>query len=870
MNTPLRVLIVDDSEDDARLLVRELTRGDYEPDHRRVDTPEGLLAALDDREWDIIFGDYTMPQFSGTQALSLVRERGLDVPFIFVSGTIGEDTAVEALKSGAQDYVMKGNLKRLLPAVERELREARSRRERERAEAERRAADERFRNILTLAADAVIAVDEESRITVFNNGASQIFGYEPREVIGRSLDLLLPERFRSVHRAHLRAFARAPDSARRMNERGEVWGRRKNGTEFPAEASISKLTENGRTTFTVILRDVTERKRAEQELRLLHMITRAVGEAGDMVAALGVTLNNVCEATGWVLAQAWVPRADGAKIECSPAWYCREKGFETFRTASLSFSFALNEGLPGRVWSSRRFIWVPDIARDAEFRRAAQAGRVGLRAALAVPVLAGDTVVAVLEFFVRDFRKEDERQINLISVVAAQLGTVIQRKRTEERLHYLAHYDPLTDLPNRLLFMDRLRQAMFEASRHDRLVGVVFLDLDRFKTINDSLGHDIGDRLLKSVAERLGRCVREGDTVARLSGDEFTLILADMAHADNAARVAEKILECFAQPFNVDGHELYTSASLGITLCPPDSDSVESLLRNADIAMYRAKEHGGGTYQFYAAEMTSKAHARLALENALRHAVERKEFLLHHQPVIRLADGSVTGVESLVRWRHPQRGLVLPGEFIPLAEQTGLIVRLGEWVLYTACEQCRNFRTADGLALRLAVNISPRQFQQPDMPELVAAVLKRTDFDPALLEFEITESLLMQHADAALAAMSRLSALGVSFSVDDFGTGYSSLSYLKNLPIRRVKIDKSFVRDIPGDANDAAIVTAIISMAHDLGLQVVAEGVETQAQLDFLRDRGCDAIQGYFFSPPITAGEIAGFLKNRKSPAQHG
>ncbi|MBI5462049.1 MAG: EAL domain-containing protein [Gammaproteobacteria bacterium] len=865
MNIPLRVLLVEDSEDDASLLLRELKRGGYAPTHRRVDTPEALIEALDNQTWDIILSDYTMPRFSGTQALSLVRGRGLDVPFIFVSGTIGEDTAVSAMKAGAQDYIMKGSLKRLIPAVQRELREAVLKRERVQAETERRQSEARFRNILSIAADAIVTVNEEQRIILFNQGAERIFGYSAEEVVDQSLDILLPPHLIDAYRRHIQDFIHDPDSARSLHGQHEIYGQRKNGEEFPAEASMSKLSENGHTTFTVILRDISERKRAEQELSLLQNITQAAIDAGDVPAALAVTLNKVCETSGWTLAQAWVPGPGGATLECSPAWHCRGPGLGEFRRASLSCAIKPGQCLPGRAWSSKQPAWVADVTCDADFQRADIARAADLKTGMAIPVLADEDVIAVLEFFAREPHEQDARLIQLVTAVAAQIGNIIQRKRTEERLHYLAHHDTLTGLPNRVLFTDRLRHATIEADRRERLVGVAFIDLDRFKTINDSLGPAIGDFWLKAVAERLVRCVREVDTVARLAGDEFTLILADMGHIDHAARVSQKILDSFAYPFRIAGHELYTSASLGMTLYPLDDHDIEGLLRNADTAMYRAKERGGDAYEFFSTDMTSNAQARLALENALRGALEREEFELHYQPVVDLASGHMRGVEALVRWRHPERGLVPPGEFIPVAEETGLIVPLGEWVLRTACRQCRNCGPAGTLPLRLAVNVSPRQFERGQLIKIVTKVLDDTGFDPRYLDLEITETLLMQNAETAIAAMHQLGMLGVQFSVDDFGTGYSSLSYLKHLPIGRVKIDKSFVDDIPTDPNDAAIVTAIISMARSLGLKVIAEGVETAAQIGFLREQNCDAIQGYYFSRPVPAGDLSRLLKNGKS-----
>ncbi len=437
---------------------------------------------------------------------------------------------------------------------------------------------------------------------------------------------------------------------------------------------------------------------------------------------------------------------------------------------------------------------------------------------------------------------------------------ITDRKRAEDRLVYLAHHDELTGLANRTLFNDRLQQAMIEAERHGRLVAAVFMDLDRFKNVNDTLGHGAGDQLLKAVAERLLGAVRRGDSVARLSGDEFTIVLSDMAHTDDAARVAQKILDIFTLPFHIDGRDLFIGASLGITIFPSDTRDLETMLSNADIAMYRAKEAGRNNYQFYAAEMTTQAFERLGLEGALRLALERGQFLLHYQPIVGAADGNIIGVEALIRWQHDELGLVLPMQFIPLAEETGLIVPIGEWVLRTACVQLAHWRAMGFPELRLAVNLSVRQFRDKNLIHAVSSALRAAGTEARCLDLEITESILVE-GQGPLDTLRKLSGLGVEFSIDDFGTGYSSLSYLKRLPIDTLKIDKSFVHDMPGDADDTAIVIAIIAMARSLGMRVVAEGVETQEQREFLYAQGCDAMQGYYFSKPLPPEEITRILK---------
>ncbi|HEX6929239.1 MAG TPA: EAL domain-containing protein [Gammaproteobacteria bacterium] len=482
------------------------------------------------------------------------------------------------------------------------------------------------------------------------------------------------------------------------------------------------------------------------------------------------------------------------------------------------------------------------------------------RALIALPLFRDEECVGVLALYTSIPDVFDEEEMRLLTEIAGDIGFALGYQEKEQRLHYLAYFDSITGLPNRSLFADRLNQAVFEAERHKRTVGVAMLDLDRFKTINDSLGHTVGDAFLKAVADRLQESVREGDTVARIAGDEFGFVLADMRHEEDASYVANKILGSFAAPFTAAGHELFAGASLGIAVFPSDGSRSDELIRNADAAMYRAKESGRNGYQFYSPEMTLKARDRLALENALRHALKKEEFLLHYQPVVDLATDRIIGVEALVRWQNAERGLVSPLDFIPIAEDTSLIVDLGAWVLEEACRQATSGWPDARPDLRLAINVSTRQFLQGDLRAQVESALERTGMDPKRLTLEITESRLMQNVEEMVAVMRALGELGVRFSIDDFGTGYSSLAYLKNLPIANLKIDRSFVMNVPDNADDSTIVRTIVTMAHSLNQRVIAEGVETAQQLEFLRTLGCDAVQGYYFSKPLPAGELHALL----------
>jgi diguanylate cyclase (GGDEF)-like protein/PAS domain S-box-containing protein len=448
------------------------------------------------------------------------------------------------------------------------------------------------------------------------------------------------------------------------------------------------------------------------------------------------------------------------------------------------------------------------------------------------------------------------------------IGTVqdiSERKGYEQELEYQASHDPLTGLANRNLLNDRLGQSLIYANRSQRIVATLLLDLDRFKLINDSLGHSHGDELLRMVAFRLNQSVRPGDTVSRLGGDEFVVTLAEVAELDDVGLVAKRIRETLAKPFPLEGHELRVTASIGISLYPQDGDCAEILLRHADIAMYRAKEKGGDTFRFFAADMNLRIQGTLALEADLNLALQRGEFTLRYQPKVDIASGRITGCEALVRWEHPQRGTIPPGDFIPLAEETGLIVPLGAWVLEEACRQNKAWQVEGLPALSVAVNLSARQFRQGDLPEFIQRILEEAELDPRWLELELTESMLIDDPDQAVSLMAELKRIGVHLSLDDFGTGYSSLAYLRRFTIDRLKIDRSFVNGIVTDPDSATIATSIIALAHRLRLKVVAEGVETEEQLGYLRKYGCDEMQGYFFSRPLPADEFSSLLRQGRS-----
>lgn len=469
-------------------------------------------------------------------------------------------------------------------------------------------------------------------------------------------------------------------------------------------------------------------------------------------------------------------------------------------------------------------------------------------------------------------------------VLERSIRYAIERRRAEEQILHAAFYDHLTQLPNRLLFHDRLKNTIEMAARSRRTAALLFLDLDNFKRINDTLGHRMGDLLLQSAADRLSACLRKTDTisryktdlvnpsVSRLGGDEFIILLPEIRQCEDTILVAKRIMTAMSRPFSLEGHELFISASLGIAIYPIDGTDVDTLLKNADTAMYHAKSLGKNNFQFYEQRMNSAALEKLTLENHLHRGIERSEFLLYYQPQMEVHSGQIIGFEALIRWNHSERGMIQPNVFIPLAEETGLIVPIGDWVLEEACRQNKAWQDAGIPPFAMAVNISTHQLRHPAFVESVARALHISGLDPMYLTLEITESIMMENIDTNMNTVAELKKMGLQFAIDDFGVGYSSFSYLRQLPIDTIKIDRSFLKEITSNPDDAAIVSAIIAMSHGLNLQVIAEGVETEEHRQFLREQGCDMFQGFLLSQPMPAEEVERFLEKfrivQKQPQQ--
>lgn len=616
------------------------------------------------------------------------------------------------------------------------------------------------------------------------------------------------------------------------------------------------------------LRDLFQRK---QELVLLESIAAAANAATSVEDAMRHALEAVCHHARWPLGHLLLVRGTGAErsLEASGIWHDDSDGrFQVLRALTESLQFGKDLGLPGRVLSTAAPLWVNAGSADASlYPRLKTAIELGLSSLFGFPVMVASEVVAVLEFFSLELQTPDASMLRLMAQIGTQLGRVIERQHAQERLLHDALHDPLTHLGNRKLFLDRLQQFL---SRSERVAGyqfaVLFIDLDRFKAVNDGLGHEAGDQLIVATAERLKAALRQvdvvgravstelsDDIVARMGGDEFTVLLDNITSAQTPIRVAERLLKALAAPFDLVGQQAFISASIGISLSASGYTDVQAMLRDADIAMYHAKQNGRSRWMMFDQAMQVTALRRMQLEVELRQALDNAQFFLHYQPIVTPGDGVIRGFEALLRWHHPVLGMVSPVEFISLAEEVGLIGKIGSWVLEQACHQLRLWQQLEGAALSMSVNVSALQLTDGRLVDLVKRVLRESSIARGSLKLELTESAVMADPEHAMAIFWQIKDLGVRLSLDDFGTGYSSLSHLRRLPIDTLKIDRSFVSQLDRHVDKRQIAEVVIMLARALGLEVVAEGVETEEELSILRALGSDFVQGYYFFKPLTA-----------------
>ncbi len=685
-----------------------------------------------------------------------------------------------------------------------------------------RASEENNRAILDNVADGIITTDQDGRILSFNASAERIFGYDAHEVIGSDLGTLLDTEVADPHREWARNLAPLDTTTVTPNTGREISARRKDGTLFHLEATVTRMRIGDQAQYVGIVRDVTERRKADEQLRLAEKIFKSNSE--------GIVVTD-----------------DQTRILRVNTAFQRITGYPSHevigRKPSLLSSGRHDARFYSRMWKA--------VVQEGHWQ-----GEIWNRRKC------GDIYPEWLSLSV--VYNDDGSVSNYVGI----FSDITQKKAAEDRIHYMAHHDTLTGLINRPRFNMELRDAIEHAADCQVELAVLYVDLDHFKKVNDTLGHPVGDELLKIIATRLKDMLRDTDVVCRIGGDEFIVLLRDIKKTDYVGKVAHNLINALSHPIELAQRELFVGASIGIALYPADAESADELIKNADTALFQAKQRGRHTYQFYSQDMNAAAIERLELDSKLRRALKREEYVLYYQPQLDVRTGQVVGAEALVRWQNDELGLVPPAEFIPLLEDSGLIVPVGEWILRTACRQAKAWQDAGLGNIRIAVNIAPHQFLYSDVVSTATEVLTETGLAPELLELEITEGSIMSDGESSIRRLQKLSSMGVQLAIDDFGTGYSSLAYLKRFPIDALKIDQSFVRNMHRDLDDANIATAVVSLGRSLGLRVIAEGVEEAVHLDRLRELGCDEAQGYFISRTMPAADFDAYLRARAGQPQ--
>ena len=810
---PLKILLVEDNASDAMVAQAAIGKAAIGPaEILRADSLAKALGIASSAEIHLVLLDLNMPDTGGLATLERMRAAAR-CPIIVITSDDRPGLDEEALEMGAYEILHKGRL--TTDAIARLLRLAEGQRK---VQASLESAEHRYRQLIEVAPDAIF-VHADWRIVLVNPAMLRLFRAErPDQLLGREvLELIAPQSREAVRERIKRLYETQQTVALT-----EVEYLRADGTPFQAEVTGASFTQAGRPAAQVVVRDVTERKKAELALLESEARFRSLTE----------------------LSSDWYWEQD-AELRMS----FHSKGFaRSSGTTSEKLLGKRRWEEPNRLplsgsWDDhRKLLETRQPFRDFEYVRISDDG--GRHYAS----LSGEPMFDAAGEF-RGYRGVGKN--------------ITERKAAEERLEQLARFDAVTGLPNRNLLQERLEHAIAQSRRRGRGAGVLYVDLDRFKLVNDTYGHHVGDEMLRQAGARLMRCVRRDDTVSRLGSDEFAVLIADLARPDDAAIVAQKILDSFAAPFDLGGRETFITASIGVATFPNDGDGTDTLLKCADVAMYRAKESSRNTFRFYTAEMNARAAFKLQLNTDLRRAVERGEFRLHYQPKVHLASGEMIGMEALLRWQHAERGLIPPLEFIPALEDSGLILAVGDWVVEEACRQLRQWSQAGLQLAPVAVNLSAKQFRRRDLDKVIRHKLSEYGIAPALLELEVTESCLMEDPKDAIRQLQALREAGLRISVDDFGTGYSSLAYLTRLPLSTLKIDRSFVNAATTEPASAAIVKMVIDMAKRLNFEVVAEGIESEQHVAFLMQHGCEQGQGYHFGRPIPAEAIASRMLRR-------
>jgi diguanylate cyclase (GGDEF)-like protein/PAS domain S-box-containing protein len=855
----LRVLHVEDNDLDADLLARAFRESGRDVAWTRVETEADYLAALDAAP-DIVVSDYALPRFSGLRALELLRARSRDVPFILVSGTIGEERAAQIIRLGADDYLLKDRLARLPGAVEKAVADAQ---ERVAGRKARREMEAGLRRAQVMAKLAHVITDADGEFESWSETLLVLAGVDagglPRSTRAW-LDLIHPD-----DRDLFRAKCVEAAAGRRRTEL--EYRLQRNGTLIHVRQTMEPLAPEaqGPLRWFNTLQDVTQSTVAEQRIKRLnrvHAVLSGINAAIVRIRQRQELFEEACriavEAGQFVM--AWIGVVDREAGLVDPVAVAGEVRdfFERAPMAVLESKPGAH-GLSGRAIRSKAAVLSNDVKKDPQRLMRKELEERGINSLAILPLLVDDEAVGVLALYAADVGFFDEEEMRLLSALAGDVSFALDRLEKARKLDYISYYDPVTGLPNRTLFHERLKLQLADAARVDQRVALQILDVERFKTINDTLGRQAGDALLAELTRRMKEHAHQASWFARLGADHFAIVTPGVRTEQEVARRTERRAgDAFAAPFTVAGTELRISARIGTALSPGDGADADTLLRNAEAALKKAKATGE-RHLFYTEEMSARIADRLSLENKLRQALEKQEFVLHYQPKVELEGRRLVGMEALIRWQSPELGLVAPIKFIPLLEETGLILEVGAWALQRAARDHRAWAEAGLKPPKVAVNVSPIQLRRRDFVQMLEEAIGG-GVSPTGIDLELTESLIMQDIQANIDKLAQVRRLGIGIAIDDFGTGYSSLAYLARLPVETLKIDRSFISTMAEDPTTMTLVQTMIQLAHSLHLQVVAEGVETEEQANMLRLLRCDQMQGYLFSKPLPGEEMAALL----------
>jgi PAS domain S-box-containing protein/diguanylate cyclase (GGDEF)-like protein len=859
--TQTRVLIVEDMAVEAELITHQLRGLGIPFEWHRVETEAALRAELQDFCPSIVLSDFSLPQFDGLRALEVVRECAPETPFVFVSGTIGEERAINALHRGAADYVLKTNLKRLVPAVGRALKEAVAR-------GERRAIEQRLHDIVRTAQDWIWELDEHFRFVFSSNSVNTILGYSPQQLLGTSLLDHLHDDDRAIVEHSLSSLGAEHPQAERIACR---WRHRDGHYRWLESNALALVGESGQVLgFRGAERDVTERR--EQEIRIARMtrvlqmlsgINNLVVRIRDRRELLQETCRIAVMTGGY--AQALIMLRKGEDHDLHPSAAAGIEETPGALHAALANAANTDEDTVARVLRSASVCIRNDISKDAHpSALQAELLRYGCRSFALLPLKIDATVIGVMLLAAREPEADSAQELRMLREVAANISFALQFLQRDSTVRFLSYFNPQTGLARRVLFCERLAKLIKRNPASGKSWAVAILDIERLSVINDSFGRHMGDLLLRHTADRLRRHVREHDLLAQIDGGVFAVAMEIPAQIpDPTEALTDVVGAAFGKPFELDGSEIPVAARSAIAVHSPAVHS-DALVQNAEAALRTAKALGE-RHSCFNAERHSQVVARFTLEHKLRNALELRQFELHYQPKVDVKTRRIEGVEALLRWRDPDAGLVAPGTFIPLLESSGFIVEVGEWIIRQAAQDCQQWREQGLTPVRVAVNISPVQLRRTDFVSRFLALTEPWSSQQCGLDIEITEGTLFDDSDALLSKLQRLRAAGVRIAIDDFGTGYSSLSRLADLPIDTLKIDRSFVARLESDdRHGKTLVRTIVSLARAFKMTVVAEGVETFEQLDVLWTLGCDQSQGFLHSKPVTADEFARLLEHGK------